>query len=84
MDLDFTKSSLWISILIGALIVAAASAGFQNYSDYDFNSTYPYIGLIKTYDLNILIILFLLLVTVYFIYKVAFCKICKKIRIRVK
>ena len=32
MDLDLTKTSLWISVLIGALIVAAASAGFQKYS----------------------------------------------------
>uniref|UniRef100_A0A6C0HGG1 Uncharacterized protein n=1 Tax=viral metagenome TaxID=1070528 RepID=A0A6C0HGG1_9ZZZZ len=32
MDLDLSKSSLWISILIGACIVAAASAGFQHYS----------------------------------------------------
>lgn len=33
MDLDLTKTSLWISVLIGALIVAAASAGFQKYSE---------------------------------------------------
>ena len=32
MDLDLTKTSLWISILIGAIVVAAASAGFQQYS----------------------------------------------------
>jgi len=32
MDLDLTKTSLWISVLIGALVVAAASAGFQKYS----------------------------------------------------
>jgi regulator of protease activity HflC (stomatin/prohibitin superfamily) len=32
MDLDLTKTSLWISIFIGALVVAAASAGFQQYS----------------------------------------------------
>ena len=32
MDLDLTKTSLWISILIGAIIVAAASAGFQQYT----------------------------------------------------
>jgi len=35
MDLDLTKTSLWISVLIGALIVAAASAGFQKYSGDD-------------------------------------------------
>ena len=33
MDLDLTKTSLWISVFIGALVVAAASAGFQKYSD---------------------------------------------------
>jgi hypothetical protein len=33
MDLDLTKTSLWISVLIGALVVAAASAGFQKYSN---------------------------------------------------
>jgi len=32
MDLDLTKTSLWISVFIGALVVAAASAGFQQYS----------------------------------------------------
>lgn len=32
MDLDLTKPSLWISVLIGALVVAAASAGFQHYN----------------------------------------------------
>ena len=32
MDLDLTKTSLWISVLIGALVVAAASAGFQHYN----------------------------------------------------
>ena len=32
MDLDLTKTSLWISVVIGAIIVAAASAGFQQYS----------------------------------------------------
>ena len=32
MDLDLTKTSLWMSVLIGALVVAAASAGFQHYS----------------------------------------------------
>ena len=32
MDLDLTKTSLWISILIGAIVVAAASAGFQQYT----------------------------------------------------
>jgi hypothetical protein len=32
MELDLTKSSLWISVAIGAIIVAAASAGFQQYS----------------------------------------------------
>ena len=40
MDLDLTKTSLWISVLIGALVVAAASAGFQQYSaeeDSGFN-----------------------------------------------
>jgi hypothetical protein len=56
--------------------------GFQNYSYSDFNSTYPYIGLIGTYDINIFIIIFLLLLTFYFVYKVAFCKICKKIRFK--
>jgi hypothetical protein len=33
MELDLTKSSLWISVLIGAIIVAATSAGFQKYSE---------------------------------------------------
>jgi len=32
MDLDLTKTSLWISVIIGALVVAAASAGFQHYN----------------------------------------------------
>jgi ascorbate-specific PTS system EIIC-type component UlaA len=32
MDLDLSKTSLWISIIVGACIVAAASAGFQHYS----------------------------------------------------
>lgn len=32
MDLDLTKPSLWISVVIGALVVAAASAGFQHYN----------------------------------------------------
>ena len=32
MDLDLTKTSLWITILIGAVIVAAVSAGFQQYT----------------------------------------------------
>jgi len=32
MDLDLTKTSLWISVVIGAIVVAAASAGFQQYS----------------------------------------------------
>ena len=33
MDLDLTKTSLWISVLIGALVVAAVSAGLQKYGD---------------------------------------------------
>jgi len=41
MDLDLSKTSLWISIFIGALIAAAASAGFQKYGsdeDSEFNT----------------------------------------------
>jgi hypothetical protein len=37
MDLDLTKTSLWISVLIGALVVAAASAGFQKFSGDNTN-----------------------------------------------
>jgi hypothetical protein len=33
MDLDLTKTSLWVSVLIGALLIATASAGFQKYSN---------------------------------------------------
>jgi hypothetical protein len=33
MDLDLTKTSLWISILIGSLIVGISSAGFQKYGE---------------------------------------------------
>jgi len=33
MDLDLTKTSLWVSVLIGALVIAAASAGLQKYGD---------------------------------------------------
>ncbi len=29
MDLDLTSGKLWISVLIGALVLAAVSAGFQ-------------------------------------------------------
>ena len=29
MDLDLTNTKLWISILIGAIVLAAVSAGFQ-------------------------------------------------------
>jgi len=29
MDLDLTSGKLWISILIGAIVLAAVSAGFQ-------------------------------------------------------
>ena len=35
MDLDLSKTSLWISIFIGAALAAAASAGFQKYGSED-------------------------------------------------
>jgi len=38
MDLDLTKTSLWISVLIGALVVAAASAGFQKYGENEIRT----------------------------------------------
>jgi len=46
MDLDLTKTSLWISIFIGAAIAAAASAGFQKYGS-DEGSTINIKGVVR-------------------------------------
>jgi len=58
--------------------------GFQNLSYSDFNSAYPYMYRMKKgEDINILIILLLFIVTVFFLYHVVFCRLCKK-KIRVR
>jgi len=58
--------------------------GFQNLSYSDFNSAYPYMyRMNKGGDISIFIILFLFTITVFFLYYVVFCSLCKKkIRIR--
>ena len=47
MDLDLSKTSLWISIFIGAALAAAASAGFQKYGSDEESSDVNIKGIVR-------------------------------------
>jgi hypothetical protein len=47
MDLDLSKTSLWISIFIGAILAAAASAGFQKYGSDEESSEINIKGVVR-------------------------------------